>query len=255
MFLRLCSRAPFIIILFIESIFDKFAIVQIVSLDKHVTKINFVFKKLYSMNFPQIIKNITNISEYKFKEKGSLFIGTAIPVFSEEEATAKLNELRKKYYDATHNCYAYFLTGEKLKYSDDGEPNGTAGIRILNAIKHFELNDLIVVVTRYFGGTKLGVGPLGKAYYDCSMQTLSASIIVSKKLHEKIIISYPFEFSNLVHRMISKYSAKIEETKFEPTPTMQIIVPEESVKILCKEIQSASNQKIQIEETDGRIYI
>jgi uncharacterized YigZ family protein len=207
------------------------------------------------MNSPAIIKNITKISEYKFKEKGSLFIGTAIPVFTEDEANEKLNGLRKKYYDATHNCYAYYLTGDKLKYSDDGEPSGTAGIRILNAIKHYELSDLIIVVTRYFGGTKLGVGPLGKAYFDCSLQTLAAANIISKRLHRKILIYYPFEFSNLVHRMISKYSAKIEETIFEPMPMIQIIVPEDMTENIRKDIQSGSNQKIKVEETDSTVYI
>jgi len=84
------------------------------------------------------IETIINLSEFQFKEKGSLFVGRLFPIQSVDEAESILAEIRKKYYDATHNCYAYkFIADESFNYSDDGEPSGTAGIRIFNAIKHF----------------------------------------------------------------------------------------------------------------------
>ena len=94
------------------------------------------------------IKSITKFTETKFKEKGSQFIGQAYPVQKEEEAQELLESIRKKYYDATHHCYCYNIFESVNKYSDDGEPSGTAGIRILNAINHFELTNILVVSIR-----------------------------------------------------------------------------------------------------------
>lgn len=207
------------------------------------------------MDYPQTIKNINSLSEYRFKEKGSLFIGTAIPLTNEEEAINKLSELRKKYYDATHNCYAYNLCCGKSKYSDDGEPNGTAGIRIFNAINHFELTDLILIVTRYFGGVKLGVGPLGKAYHDCAYNLLSQTERVEKILYRRIKIEYPFEFSNFVHRTLTKYFAKIENNLFAECPQIIAILPDKDSNKIYEEIKSLSNAKIKTEITDDRVYI
>lgn len=127
------------------------------------------------------IQTIEQQHETKFKEKGSLFIGQVYPVNSVEEAEEFLTSVRKKFYDATHHCYAYRIMENDSKYSDDGEPNGTAGIRIANAINHFELTNLLVISIRYYGGTKLGVGPLGKAYYQSAYDTLSEMEIVTKK--------------------------------------------------------------------------
>lgn len=207
------------------------------------------------MAYPQTIKNISSLSEYRLKEKGSLFIGTVIPVQSEEEAIKKLNDIRKKYYDATHNCFAYNLSGGKSKYSDDGEPNGTAGIRIFNAINHFELTDLILVVTRFFGGVKLGVGPLGKAYHDCSINLLSQTEQIEKNLYRRIKIEYQFEFSNFVHRILAKYSAKIEENLFTEIPQITAVLPDKDTEKIFEEIKSLSNAKIKTEITGDRLYI
>ncbi len=206
------------------------------------------------MEKPLSIKVIQNISEYKFKEKGSLFIGTAIPVYTEDEAISKLTELRKKYYDATHNCYAYLVNDGKFKYSDDGEPNGTAGTRIFNAIKHFEVTDLLVVSTRYFGGTKLGVGPLGKAYYDCAYKTLEHSNIIQKTLYRKVAIQYPYDYSNLVHRTLATYSARIQENEFNEIPKIISILPEANIIKLIEELESSSNANVKTLITNEFVY-
>ena len=110
----------------------------------------------------EIEKNVTN----KIKIKGSQFIGYAIKVISVQNAEEELSSIKKEHFDATHHCYAFKLNTGEEKYSDDGEPNGTAGVRILNAINHYNLTNIIIIVVRYFGGTKLGIGPLGKAYGD-----------------------------------------------------------------------------------------
>ncbi|MBI5727800.1 MAG: YigZ family protein, partial [Ignavibacteriales bacterium] len=108
---------------------------------------------------------ISEKAEFRLKEKGSLFTGIAFPVRNVQECDEILAQHRKDFYDATHVCYAYRIINGPVKYSDDGEPAGTAGVRLLNAIEHFNYYNILVLSIRYFGGTKLGVGPLGKAYY------------------------------------------------------------------------------------------
>ncbi len=164
---------------------------------------------------------IEDISKNKLKEKGSSFLGYAVKVNSSEEAVEKLNKIKKKYYDATHHCYAYLtLTGEE-KYSDDGEPNGTAGIRIINAIKQFNLYDILVVVIRYYGGTKLGVGPLGKAYSNTALELLNDANKFELEEYHKISIKYNFEDSSNIHYLINKYNAKKINPTFVKSPIIE----------------------------------
>ncbi|TNE37329.1 YigZ family protein, partial [bacterium] len=103
---------------------------------------------------------------YEVKISGSRFIANIFPVSSKKEVNTLLSEVKKEYYDSTHNCYAYILGAEGLEYraNDDGEPNGSAGNPILFSIKKYKLSDVLVVVTRFYGGTKLGVGGLARAY-------------------------------------------------------------------------------------------
>lgn len=206
------------------------------------------------MYFPFNIKTITESSEFRLKEKGSLFIGTAFPISSEEEALTKLNQIRKQFHDATHNCYAYKLTEGTIKYSDDGEPNGTAGIRILNAVNHFGYTNILVIVTRYFGGTKLGVGLLGKTYYDTAFNCLKIAIPVTKILYTRGIITYRFELSNLVHRIISKYSAIIEKNFFNDLPQIECLIPAEVKENFINELTNKSMNQIQFQEYETEFY-
>src|ERR1035437_8880518 len=126
------------------------------------------------MSIIKPIRSIEGFTEAGIKEKGSAFTGQAYFMSDSDECVKKLNKIIKQFYDATHHCYCYKLNSGEAKYSDNGEPSGTAGIRILNAIEHFDLTDILVVVIRYFGGTKLGVGPLGKAYYESALNVLKS---------------------------------------------------------------------------------
>lgn len=170
------------------------------------------------MNNIEQIKVISTETEFKLKEKGSIFIAKSFPVISEDEIIKILTSIKKEYYDATHHCYSYKLQNGIFKYSDDGEPNGTAGLRIYNAQNHFELTNILTVVTRYFGGTKLGVGPLGKAYYESALGSLQNSKIITKELYQFIILEYDFTQSKTVHHFISKYEIKILKNEFENSP-------------------------------------
>lgn len=126
--------------------------------------------------------------------KKSIFITHIIPITSEEEALARLGELRKKYKDATHNCFAWRIGTERVleKSSDDGEPQGTAGHPMLHVLQMKELTNVLAVVTRYFGGIKLGAGGLTRAYSGALAEAVKAAPIVTYTPYEKYILSLPY---------------------------------------------------------------
>ena len=195
---------------------------------------------------PEQIRTIKDFNQFSVKEKASEFIAIVYSVDNEETVLNNLQAIRKQHYSATHHCYAYKLKGGELKYSDDGEPKGTAGIRILNAIEHFDLSDVLLIVVRYFGGTKLGVGPLGKAYYNASAGVLERSVITTQTLYQKIIIETSFNYISHIHRTISNYSAIISNSEFN-----------DKAKFICF-VKPNDLEKINIEltnYTNGQILI
>jgi uncharacterized YigZ family protein len=206
------------------------------------------------MSSARIIKTLKWPAENIFKEKGSEFIAGAFPVRSEAEAQTFLEETRKKYYDASHHCYAFRLKDDSFRYSDAGEPNGTAGIRILNAIDHFELKDILVIVTRYFGGVKLGVGPLGKAYYTSSELVLKACSCQEEKPFYKVIVKCDFNFISTVHRVLSNCSAVIENIEYGNEVGFESLIPLENTERCRMELTDSSNGNIRILTEKDIIY-
>jgi len=195
---------------------------------------------------PEQIKTINNFIQFSLKEKGSEFISIVYPIDSVETALNYLNETRKKYFDATHHCYAYKIKSGEQKYSDDGEPNGTAGIRILNAIEHFDLTDLLLIVVRYFGGTKLGVGPLGKAYYNASIEVLEHSDIITKTMFQEVEIEIDFNFISQVHRIINQFSAIISDSHFTNKAKFKCLVKPNDFEKINIELTNLTNGQILI---------
>ncbi|MFA6469243.1 MAG: YigZ family protein [Bacteroidota bacterium] len=157
----------------------------------------------------------------QIKVEGSRFIADLFPVLQEVEAEAKLELVRKKYFDATHHCYAYLIgaEGKPMRYSDDGEPSGTAGVKIVSALQAKKLSDTLMVVTRYFGGTKLGVGGLGRAYFEAAEHGISASTIITKALVQEIHIAFPFSETNPVMNIIHSRKLKIAATSYTEAET------------------------------------
>ena len=117
----------------------------------------------------------TQFGEAEFVEKKSRFIGRVWPVDTEEEALAKIQEMKKKHYDATHNCWAYIIRDGAVRFSDDGEPGGTAGMPMLQVLQREGLFNVVCVVTRYFGGTLLGTGGLVRAYTEAAQAAVAAA--------------------------------------------------------------------------------
>lgn len=203
---------------------------------------------------PEQIITVKQFRMEVFKVKGSEFIAQVYPIIQASDASEILESVRKKYYDSTHNCFAYKYLNETQKYSDDGEPSGTAGIRILNAIEHFNLTNVLVVVTRYFGGTKLGVGPLGKAYYSAAYNVLGKSEKSIKYLMETLMVHTDFDNISHLYRIATNYKAKVNNSEFENNAVYEVIIKTDSVSSFTKEIIEATKGNIQVVRSEKAFY-
>ncbi|MDO3424009.1 YigZ family protein [Chryseobacterium sp. APV1] len=145
------------------------------------------------------------------KEKGSKFLGFAFPVNNEEELKHALEKIRAEHQKATHHCYAFRmgLNGENYRANDDGEPSGSAGLPIYNQLLAHEITNVLVISVRYYGGTKLGVSGLVKAYKESAKITLEEANIITKELETTIEIQFNFNQQNIIFTLLSKYDAKI----------------------------------------------
>ncbi|MDO5105995.1 YigZ family protein [Capnocytophaga sp.] len=164
-------------------------------------------------------KTIENpVKEVIFKEKSSKFLGYAFPVKTEAEIKQHLEAVKKEHYSARHWCYAWQLGHGKSMYyraNDDGEPNNSAGIPIYGQIQSFELTDVLVIVVRYFGGIKLGVGGLVQAYKTSAQLTLQEAEIVEKIVTQTLVIAFDYKDMNKVMRIIKEHNLQIINQKME----------------------------------------
>jgi len=157
---------------------------------------------------------ISKGGEGLYKEKGSKFIGLAFRVRDEDEVKERLEEVKKQYYDGRHHCYAYILSKDKFRANDDGEPNHSAGDPILGQIKSKNLTQVLVVVVRYFGGTKLGVSGLINAYKTAAFEALESSYLTEVTIEELFDINYGYEITNEVMRLLNEFEADIKTQEF-----------------------------------------
>lgn len=206
------------------------------------------------MTLPEQITTVKQFHQSTLKEKGSEFIAQIYPIRHHDNFENLINSLRKKFYDASHHCYAYKLSNDSNKYSDDGEPSGTAGIRILNAIEHFNLSNVLVVVIRYFGGTKLGVGPLGKAYYSSAFQVIDESERIKMILMERIAIKLPPSFISNIYRIVSNLDGKVEQTGFEQFLEAEIIIPPKNIDSFENNLKEATNGNFELFRLSDPFY-
>lgn len=160
---------------------------------------------------------IERASAGSYKEKGSKFLAFAYPVQNEEDIKQCLLALRKEYFDARHHCYAWLLGADKDKFRthDDGEPNHSAGDPILGQIRSKKLTNVVVIVVRYFGGTKLGVGGLIAAYKTAAEDALLNAIIIEKQLKKSIEFTFQYEATTEVMRLVKEFELSVVEQKFK----------------------------------------
>ncbi len=174
------------------------------------------------MLFEDTYKTITQASSGLYKEKGSKFIALAYPVTGEGEVKQLLEDLRKEYYDARHHCYAYILGPDRSAWrvNDDGEPSGTGGKPIHGQILSFDLTNVLIVVIRYFGGTKLGVSGLINAYKSAAKDALSQAEIVEKTVNEIYRLEFPYELMNDVMRIIKEEDLHMIDNQYDNSCTI-----------------------------------
>jgi len=190
---------------------------------------------------------IKSLVRDKIKIESSIFIATAVPVDSEETAQEWIQRISREFHDATHNCYAWRVKDHRKeieKYGDAGEPRGTAGKPILSAIESEELHNVLVVVTRYYGGIKLGTGGLSRAYRSSAQDALKKAKKITGWITSDIKLSYPVNMTGKVQLVFSKYGVRTLDSSFDE---------QAEVKIQIRSSWSDRLKKALIEATNGQV--
>ncbi len=203
--------------------------------------------------------------EAEIIEKKSRFIATVRPVKNEEEALAFIESMRKKYWNATHNCFAYVM-GEHFQVqrcSDDGEPSGTAGKPMLDVLLGEEIHDVVVVVTRYFGGTLLGTGGLVRAYSGSTKEGLLASKIITKKHGQKLSVQTDYTGLGKIQYILGQRGINILNSVYTDKVELEVLLPEAEIGSVMSEIREGTNGQAIMElseecyfaDIDGKMHI
>lgn len=185
-------------------------------------------------------------------EKKSRFIATVRLVESEEEALEVLEAARKKYWDATHNCFAYVIgeRRETVRCSDDGEPSGTAGRPMLDVLLGEEITNVIVIVTRYFGGTLLGTGGLVRAYSKAVQEGLANSRIIDKKYGVRMEIQSDYNGIGKIQYLLAEDKVPVLDTEYTDKVTMQVLLPKGQVEQMKAKITEGTNGRARMREVE-----
>lgn len=194
--------------------------------------------------------------EGEIVEKKSRFIATVRPIETEEEAVAFISEMKKKYWDARHNCSAFVIGSrqEVTRCSDDGEPAQTAGRPMLDVLLREGITNVAVVVTRYFGGVLLGTGGLVRAYQSATQAGLAASKIIVKRQGKKLIIHTDYNGLGKLQYLFGQQKTAILDTEYAADVVLTILVPLEQKDFLYKEITEQTNGTAQMEWGEDAVY-
>lgn len=195
-------------------------------------------------------KELYQGGEGELVEKKSRFIATTFPVKTEEEALAFIESIRKKYWDARHNCFAYVIgeRGELQRFSDDGEPGGTAGKPMLDVLLGQEIRNIVVVVTRYFGGTLLGTGGLVRAYSGAAKRGLDASVIITKTPGIKLHIVTDYTDLGRIQYILGQNGIKILDSLYTDKVEQTVLVPTEALPAIKAELIEGTGGKALLTE-------
>jgi uncharacterized YigZ family protein len=199
---------------------------------------------------------VKGYGEDSFEEKKSEFIGYIKRTETEEEAKQFVSEIKAKHKDATHNCYAY-VVGQNMniqRYSDDGEPQGTAGIPILEVIKKSGITDCTLVVTRYFGGILLGAGGLTRAYTKGASIAISAAGVVDKVLGVKLSVTLEYDLFGKIQYLCGQNQWHIESVEYTDVIDLFILAEKEEAKTIEERFMEETNGNILIAEDEEGMY-
>lgn len=187
----------------------------------------------------------TGYGEDEFTEKRSQFIGRIWPVETEEEALSKIQEMKKQHYDATHNCWAYIIHGGAVRFSDDGEPGGTAGMPMLQVLQREGLNNVVCVVTRYFGGILLGAGGLVRAYTRGAKIAVDAAGKSIKRVWTVLYVPCPYSFYERVKLEIEAFGGILRSTDFGAEVDMEILFPQANAQLFSDRLTDLTSGTVE----------
>ena len=195
----------------------------------------------------------TDFGEDEFYEKKSHFIGRLWPVETEEAALERIQQMKKQHYDATHNCWAYIIKDGAVRFSDDGEPGGTAGMPMLQVLQREGLFNCVCVVTRYFGGILLGAGGLVRAYTKGAKIAVDAAGKSMKRVWSCLYVPCPYTFYERVKLEVAAWGGIIRSTEFGAEVELEILVPEAQAQPFLDRLIDMSAANVEGMET-GKEY-
>ena len=195
----------------------------------------------------------TQFGEDEFYEKKSQFIGRVWPVETEEEALAKIQEMKKQHYDATHNCWAYIIRDGAVRFSDDGEPGGTAGMPMLQVLQREGLYNIVCVVTRYFGGILLGAGGLVRAYTKGAKIAVDAAGKSMKRVWTVLYVPCPYTYYERVKLLVAECEGIIRTTDFGAEVELELLFPEKLTDTFLEKLTDMTAGTVEGMET-GQEY-
>ena len=191
----------------------------------------------------------------EYEEKKSRFLGEAIPVSTEEDVRRELEQIRKRYYDAKHHCYAYVIgeKGEQKKASDDGEPSGTAGLPILKVIG--DMTNVLIVVTRYFGGTLLGTGGLVRSYTQAAKAAILDAGTVRMESGERLRITMEYSLYDRVIRILGQHELQPDDTVYTDKVSVLVRIPVRLKPDILLQLQETGSGTISISSEESGYYL
>ena len=184
--------------------------------------------------------------ESEYVEKRSQFLGHVRPVESEEEARAFIAEMKKVHYDARHNCSCYLLRGGVERYADDGEPQGTAGLPMLEVFRREGVTNLVCVVTRYFGGVLLGTGGLFRAYSKAAKDALDAAGVAVVRRWVETEFSCSYAAAERLKQECASFDGVVTDTRYAADVTLKVLVPEEKAGVFAARIRDLSAGAVEV---------
>ena len=200
-------------------------------------------------------KTVRQFASDELVEKRSRFIGYCKPVTTQDEAVAFINEIKTKHWDARHNVYAYVIRAEGVsRYSDDNEPQGTAGIPVLDAIRKRDITDCVVVVTRYFGGVLLGAGGLVRAYSAAAKLAIDAAQEREMVMCSVCTLSCSYTMYGRIPALIASFDGMVDDSSFTDEVSLVFHLPEDKLPALNKALSEESSGKLHAAETDKKYF-
>ena len=195
----------------------------------------------------------TGFGEDEFIEKKSRFIGRIWPVETEAEALEKIQQMKKQHYDATHNCWAYVIKDGPMRFSDDGEPGGTAGNPMMQVLQREQIYNVVCVVTRYFGGVLLGAGGLVRAYTKGAKIAIDAAGKSMKRIWTVLYVPCPYTFYERVKLEVASFGGIIRQTDFGAEVELELLFPEAQVQPFLERLTDMTSGTVEGMET-GKEY-